>query len=369
MSEPIVVAMSGGVDSSVAAYLLHKEGHPLIGVSMQVWDYRRNGGSKSRATCCSPADFNDARQVAGAIGIPYYVFDFEKSFDEAVIQKFVRQYEQGLTPNPCVDCNNRVKFAALRERAEKIGCSKLATGHYARVENNGRFRLKRAKDAQKDQTYFLYGLTQDVLAKTLFPLGNFTKPEVREIARAAGMKVAEKNESQDICFVSGSVSDFLVTLGATRKKGAIRSTTGELLGEHEGIQNFTIGQRRGLSIGGQEYPLYVTALDAAQNTVTVGPKEDLAVEGFTVSALSWTDPEFAAAAHGLNCLVQLRHRHQPVPIRISVEASQPNALTARFTANPGLVAPGQAAVFYDLENETVLGGGMIESSITSSRQL
>jgi tRNA-specific 2-thiouridylase len=257
----VVVAMSGGVDSSVAAILISRSGIPAIGVSMQVWDYRNGGGCSSRATCCAPSDFMDARNAASQAGIPYYVVDFEESFQKEVISKFVDSYAAGETPNPCIDCNNRVKFKELRKRAAAMGCSHVATGHYARIEaSHEGYKLLRGVDRSKDQSYFLYAMNQHELASTLFPVGHLTKAEVRGIAREAGLSTAEKAESQDICFVSGSVQDFVAKRIAQGRSGLIRRVSGEIIGTHEGIHRFTVGQRRGLSIGGGHgSPLYVLA--------------------------------------------------------------------------------------------------------------
>ena len=357
--------MSGGVDSSVAALLVHGARHPAIGVSMQVWDYRNNGGCKSRATCCAPDDFTDARKVAASIGIPYYVFDLEETFRHEVIEKFVRTYERGETPNPCVDCNAKVKFKELRNRAKTLGCSHVATGHYARIEKReDGYHLLRAKDRDKDQSYFLYNLTQEELSSTIFPIGDFTKTTVRQLAKDAALTTASKPESQDICFVSGSVSEFLVRIGAKEKKGAIVTKSGEKIGEHEGIHAFTVGQRKGLGVGGNEKPLYVVELDAKENRVIVGHREDLASEKFVVGELTWVSPSILtklSQADGegvrIEVLAQVRHRHAGVPVTLTINSN--GTLVAYFLNATTTITPGQAAVFYSLDNEEVLGGGRI----------
>lgn len=365
----VAVAMSGGVDSSVAALLLREQGQDIIGISMQVWDYRNSGGCSSRATCCAPNDFLDARRVAASIGAPYYVFDFEQTFRAEVIEKFVEAYRQGLTPNPCVECNNKVKFRELRERVRSMGFSAVATGHYARIRNDaGGARLLRGIDRDKDQSYFLYGLRPDELSDTLFPVGELTKAEVREIARAHGLVTADKPESQDICFVSGSVQEFLVKLGSQKRRGAIVNSSGEKLGEHDGVQNFTVGQRRGLHIGGTEEPLYVLELDPANNSVVVGAKRELQREGFLVSECSWVNPEIVSRLSTedgveFDAIAQLRHRHAGVRVRVSARRS---SLEARFSSDWATVSPGQAAVFYDLGNTEVLGGGKISAPLRTS---
>ncbi len=360
-----VVAMSGGVDSSVAALLLKEQGIDAVGVSMQVWDYRKNGGCDSKATCCSPDDFTDARQVAAGIGIPYYVFDFEKSFRKEVIDNFVQTYSIGKTPNPCIDCNNKVKFAELRERAEKFGCKAVATGHYARIKKSeSGYHLLRGRDSKKDQSYFLYGLSQEELSRTLFPVGEMTKEEVREVARKYGLTTADKAESQDICFIPGNVQDFLKKHGKVDTSGVIRTKSGEVLGKHSGIHNFTVGQRKGIGIGGQENPLYVLSIDPNSHDVIVGQKEDLEREDFTVEELNWVSPELSDCigeepTH-FEAIAQLRHRHSGVPVTVNVKDGKAHV---RFSDEWSTVSPGQACVFYDMKNEELLGGGRITQSL------
>lgn len=360
----VVVAMSGGVDSSVAALLVHRSGRPAIGVSMQVWDYRNHGGAATRATCCAPDDFTDARKVADLIGIPYYVFDFEATFRREVIDTFVAAYERGETPNPCVECNNKVKFRELRERAATFGGDFVATGHYARVEHGpAGSRLLRGVDPAKDQSYFLYGIRPDELARTLFPIGGYTKTEVRAMAREAGLVTAEKAESQDICFVSGSAADFVARIGRGSRSGPIVSLGGEPIGSHEGVHRFTVGQRRGLRIGGTSEPLYVVRIDAAANTVVAGPRAELEESGFALAQPNWISPEVrrlltdTTRSHTFPALAQLRHRHPGVPVEVIVTPT--GAVTARFTGEWTPVTPGQAGVLYDRENVEVLGGGTI----------
>ena len=354
----VVVAMSGGVDSSVAAALLSDQGYEAIGVSMQVWDYRQNGGCKSRATCCAPDDFTDARMVASKIGVPYYVFDFEQTFRKEVIDKFVQTYRAGKTPNPCVDCNNKVKFKELRNRAQSFDCAFLATGHYAQIEKReDGYHLLRGKDAKKDQSYFLYGISQTEMKSTLFPVGHLTKDEVRAIAKERNLPTAEKPESQDICFVSGEVDDFLVRLGTQRKQGAIRTTAGELLGSHSGIHQFTVGQRRGLNVGGKERPLYVLELHPEANEVVVGEKEELERQSFEVEELNWCCPISPKIGETITCSAQLRYRHPGVKVEVQILSK--DRAKVQFTDSWTIVSPGQAAVFYDLQNQEVFGGGRI----------
>lgn len=352
-----VVALSGGVDSSVAALLLHEQGFELLGVSMQVWDYRKNGGCGSRATCCAPQDFIDARRVAGKLGVPYYVFDFEATFRREVIDRFVADYLNGLTPNPCVDCNNRVKFRELRDRASALGCEFVATGHYARIlDGPSGLRLLRGKDSVKDQSYFLYGLRRAELSSTLFPVGDLDKAQVREIARRAGLVTAEKPESQDICFVSDSPGEFVERIGRSTSGGPVLDSGGTIIGEHDGLHRFTVGQRRGLGIGGGSEPVYVLELDPARNAVIAGPKQELERESFVVGQLNWIN-EVGELCSEIECIAQLRHRHPGVRVRVRIEGER---CLANFLDDWTTVSPGQAAVFYDLANEEVLGGGTIE---------
>jgi tRNA-uridine 2-sulfurtransferase len=362
----VVVAMSGGVDSSVAALLLARQGIEAIGVSMQVWDYRSHGGCASKATCCAPDDFTDARKVAHSVGIPYYVVDFERSFRAKVIDEFVRSYHAGKTPNPCIDCNNKVKFRELRERAALFGCTHVATGHYAQVEERSDgFHLLRGVDQAKDQSYFLYNLSQRDLAETLFPVGAMTKQEVREIAAETGLSTAQKPESQDICFITGSMSDFLVKIGGARPGGDIVTADGRIVGRHQGIHQFTVGQRRGLGVGGTQEPLYVIEIDAEQNRVVVGQRTELARERFFVEELSWVHPAFSVQSasgqvpHSFKARVQVRHRHEGVPVLVNPLSL--NEVEVQFEGEWTPIAPGQAAVFYSVDNSEVLAGGRIRA--------
>lgn len=362
----IVVAMSGGVDSSVAALMLAEEGRPCVGVSMQVWDYRNHGGSSSRVTCCAPSDFTDARKVAGKVGIPYYVLDFEDFFRKKVIDRFIDSYVSGLTPNPCVECNRKVKFRELRGRAFEFGCSHVATGHYARIVADGsKYRLLRGVDADKDQSYFLYGLTQEELSTTLFPIGGLTKAQVRERAREAGLATADKAESQDICFVSGSVKEFLERQGVATAPGRIVTSSGQTVGYHDGVHSFTVGQRKGLGLGGSEEPMYVLELLPDQQLVVVGSKKELERSEFSLEDMVVINPELREAINSSGTVefearAQLRHRHPGVPVRVKLTDGEPAKVT--FVNEWTTVTPGQAGVLYDPSNTEVLGGGTIMGS-------
>jgi tRNA-specific 2-thiouridylase len=362
----VVVAMSGGVDSSVAAYLLSKQGYPLVGVSMQVWDYKKSSQHNSRATCCSPADFCDARMVAAKLEIPFYVVDFERAFEREVIDKFVATYQSGLTPNPCIDCNSKVKFRELRERSRAFGCNYVATGHYARIRRSeAGYHLLRGRDRTKDQSYFLYTCKQEELGETLFPVGEFTKSEIRAIAREAGLATADKAESQDICFIAGSVQDFVTRIGGGKGRGEFITRDGEVVGQHDGVHRYTVGQRRGLNLGGASEPLYVVGLDAERNQVIVGGRDDLRREDFVVGELSIVSPELIASVgngvfpFAIEAIVQVRSRHEGV--KAEVRFVDPQSVVVRWTGDWAPVSPGQAAVFYDLANEEVLGGGRIKA--------
>jgi tRNA-specific 2-thiouridylase len=346
----VVVAMSGGVDSSVAALLLKEQGADAVGVSMQVWDYRNNGGCLSRATCCAPDDFTDARVSASKIGIPYYVFDFEKTFKKEVIDNFVSSYQRGITPNPCIDCNAKVKFKELRERARSFGANKVATGHYAQIkESNGRLRLYRGADREKDQSYFLYSMTASELAETCFPVGHLKKSEVRRLAEIAGLPTAEKPESQDVCFVSGKNSDFIARIGKP-PAGYIVSTTGKRLGGHDGIHEFTVGQRRGIRIGGLDEPLYVVEIRPETNEVVVGTKKDLERDRFFIKDFTFLYPD----EKRLEGVIQVRSRHRGSPAKIEIVDG---GAWVTLTHESCVIAPGQAAVFY--QGDELLGGGRI----------
>ena len=353
----IVIAMSGGVDSTVAAALLVEQGHDVIGLSMQLYDQR--GGEAAFGSCCTLDDLHDARRAAHALGIPHYIVNFERPFAEHVIANFVGEYLAGRTPIPCAHCNSDVKFATLLERTEALGATHLATGHYARVDRDeatGRVVLRRGRDTQKDQAYFLFSLTQAQLARAVFPVGDLTKPEVREHARRRGLLVAEKPDSHEICFVpDGDYAAFVerASGGATRETaGVITDTAGHVLGTHDGIHRFTIGQRKGLrlSVG---RPLFVTEIRPQTSTVVVGPREALERTTFTVGQVNWISGEVPAGP--VRADVQIRHRHAAAPATIDIVSA--DRVEVRYDAPQSAVTPGQAAVFFD--GDVVMGGGWI----------
>ena len=364
----IAVAMSGGVDSSAAAAILKAEGHELVGFTMQLWNQRRGlsvdaDGEPLPSRCCSLDDVYDARRVAAELGFPFYVLNLEREFERDVVEPFVKSYLEGETPIPCVACNSRLKFAALDRMARSLGCERVATGHYARVRYDAaanRHRLLRGLDARKDQTYFLWELTQAQLAHALFPLGELTKSEAREIARRAGLPVAEKAESQEICFVpdgdyAGFIDRYLEAEGRTAEvpaAGEIVNTRGESLGEHGGVHRYTVGQRRGIGLTA-ERPLYVVQIDARRNRVVVGSEEELLRGEFTAAGVNWI--AFDEVREPVRAEVRVRYRHAPAPATIQMIDGSRARVT--FDEPQRAITPGQATVFY--RGDEVLGGGWI----------
>lgn len=348
----IMVAMSGGVDSSVVAALLHHAGFEVFGVSMHLFD--KGQILDDTGKCCTLDDFQDARRVAFEMGFPHYVVDFRDRFKGEVIDGFVSDYRNGKTPSPCIRCNQHLKFNTLIDQAAALGAQFVATGHYARIiPDHGVFRLLTGQDRHKDQAYFLFHHTQASLARTLFPLGGLRKPEVRALGRALGLHLAEKGESQEICFVPGHYGDFLQTQGIAPREGEIRHCDGRLLGTHEGYWNYTVGQRRGLRIAAPD-PLYVVRIDPETQTVWVGEEPFLYASGANLEGLTWvgTPPEST-----LRCQVKIRSRapEQPATLRLGPN----NQAEILFDTPQRAVAPGQAAVF--LDGEEILGGGWIQS--------
>jgi tRNA-specific 2-thiouridylase len=353
----IVVAMSGGVDSSVAAALLAERGHEVIGLSMQLYD--QSEGQTSFGSCCSIDDLHDARRVAAAINIPHYIMNFERQFDEQVVSNFVREYAAGRTPLPCAHCNSDLKFATLADRARGLGADAVATGHYARVERDAadtRYLLKRGVDPDKDQSYFLFSLTQDQLARALFPVGDRPKAAVRDYARRHHLPVADKPDSQEICFIPDHDYRSFVTRSVPEaaREGVVVDEHGRVLGRHGGIHRFTVGQRKGLGLASPTgVPMYVLALRQADQQVVVGPKSSLEQTRLTASGVNWMAGE-PAGAHRV--AAQIRHRHPAAPA--TVRSLGDARAFVDFDAPQLAITPGQAVVFY--EGDTVVGGGWID---------
>lgn len=343
----IAVAMSGGVDSSTVAALLKEQGEEIVGLSMQLW--------KDNGRCCSLDDLWDARRVATQLGIPYYVLNLEKDFENTVVRPFVETYLRGETPSPCILCNNYVKFHHLVDKAAGIGADRVATGHYARVkydDGRGRWLLLRGKDRSKDQSYFLFGLTQEQLSKTLFPLGELTKLQVRDIARGAGLPTSEKAESQEICFVEGSYAKFVEEYAGIQadKSGEIVTETGEVVGTHAGIHKYTVGQRKGLIATGR--PQYVVRIEAELNRIVIG--DDPQRKRFTVRDYNWIAIE--KLSEPIRCDVQIRNRFEPKPATVWLQDGE---VTVEFDSPQRAITPGQGAVFY--WDDVVVGGGWIKN--------
>jgi len=367
----IAVAMSGGVDSSAAAALLKEQRHELVGFTMQLWNQRRGisvdeNGDPLPSRCCSLDDVYDARRVAESLGFPFYVLNLEKDFERDVVEPFVQSYLAGETPIPCVACNSRLKFASLDKMAVSLGCDKVATGHFARVEYDeaaDRYRLFRGRNHWKDQSYFLWELTQEQLSRAYFPLGEMQKEEVRDIARKADLYTAEKQESQEICFVpDGKYSEFIDRYldhegraGDMPGGGEIVNSAGAVLGSHTGIHRYTIGQRRGLGIA-HEKPLYVIQIERGRNQIIVGEENELEAVEFVAKGVNWV--AFDTPTEPVRALVKIRYRHDPSPATIY---ALPDAHARIVFDEPQrAITPGQATIFYDIEtSEEVVGGGWI----------
>ncbi|HEV2215389.1 MAG TPA: tRNA 2-thiouridine(34) synthase MnmA [Terracidiphilus sp.] len=382
-SDTIAVAMSGGVDSSTAAAMLARSGQQVVGLTLQLWDQTRLAGkhgipdAPKAGRCCSLDDVYDARRVARDLGIPYYVVNQEERFEQDVVRPFVSEYLAGRTPIPCSLCNNHLKFDQLLQTARSIGANRIATGHYAinefdptRDGGRGRWILKRPADRAKDQTYFLFGLTQEQLAHTLFPLGSLTKPEVRTIARDHGLALAEKPDSQEICFIPGGdykqfLTAYLEEQGRDlpESAGELVASDGSVIGRHDGIHNFTVGQRKGLGVASPS-PLYVLQIDPASHRVTVGADADLATRELRANRVNWIS--IPALTGPMRVQIKIRHRHEPAwatlePAPASGDdtshAEAQATVRATFDEPQRAVTPGQSAVFY--QGDEVVGGGWI----------
>jgi len=362
----IAVAMSGGVDSSAAAALLHAQGHPVVGLTLQLWNQRRLAGRPGmpetvQGRCCSIDDVYDARRVAEHLDIPYYLINAQDRFEDEVVRPFVADYLAGRTPIPCTLCNNHLKFDQLLLTARQIGAERIATGHYARNHFDparNRWVLSRPADRSKDQTYFLFGLTQEQLSRTLFPLGEMQKPDVREMAAEQGLSLAQKPDSQEICFIpGGSYSDFLKAYLTEQGRnlpdssGDLVTTTGEVVGHHEGIHSFTVGQRKGLGLSSPD-PLYVLKIHPDSHAVEVGPDAALLSRTLIADRLNWVS--IAEPTEPIRVNIKIRHRHEPAPATLRVIGDR---IEATFDDPQRAITPGQSAVFY--QGDEVAGGGWI----------
>ncbi|MCM8779059.1 MAG: tRNA 2-thiouridine(34) synthase MnmA [Candidatus Omnitrophica bacterium] len=354
MGKRVLVAMSGGVDSAVSAYLLKDDGYEIIGATIKFWSKEICGFDTPRA-CCNLKSIEDCRLIAERIKIPYYVFNLEKEFKKEVIDYFIEEYLRGHTPNPCIVCNEKIKWGYFLKKAKEIGADFIATGHYAQVvysKEEKRFLLKEASDKEKDQSYVLFSLNQNLLAQTIFPLGNYKKSAVRNLAKRIGLPVYDKRESQDICFIPGrDKKEFFKKFIPEIKPGPILNKEGKVLGEHKGIVFYTLGQREGLGISGQK-PLYVIKIDAQNNALIVGDKKEAMSQRLEAKNLNWIvdKPEGE-----LNLEVRIRYRHPKSPA--VVISQKDNSVEVVFQTPQFAVTPGQAVVFY--KDDLVLGGGWI----------
>jgi len=358
----IVVAMSGGVDSSVAAGMLADEGHEVIGISMQLYDHAERDavtGAARFGSCCTIDDLHDARRAASFLGVPHYIMNFERQFQASVVSNFVTEYVNGRTPIPCTHCNSDLKFSTLLEHAAGLQAEAVATGHYARVwfdESRQRYVLGRGVDTSRDQSYFLFGLTQEQLARAVFPIGSLKKSAVRDYARQRGLPVADKAESREICFVpDGDYARFVEDhAGAPPSSGDIVDTDGRVVGRHRGLHRYTVGQRKGLGLS-SAIPLYVVGLETGDNRVVVGPRTMLERTACLVADVNWIEGQ--APPESVRASAQIRYQHAPASATVTPLGD--GLARLEFDGPQAAIAPGQAAVFY--EDDVVLGGGWIAS--------
>ena len=356
MKEKVVVAMSGGVDSSLTAFLLKEQGYDVIGATMRLW---RGKGQENSSGCSASSHVEEAQQVAQQFGIPFQVFHLEEEFEKEIVQYFCREYGTGRTPNPCVLCNRKIKFGVLLEKTRELGADYLATGHYARLEldeRTGRSILKKGVDKSKDQSYVLFSLSQSQFQRSLFPLGEYRKEDVRKKAQQLGLRVHDKAESQEVCFIEdNSYHPFLAArLKGSIMPGPIMDRTGHVMGMHKGIPFYTIGQRRGLGLA-KGVPLYVIGIDSQKNAVIVGNKEDVLADTFTVRVLNWIIPQEKT----FSAQVKIRYNHPGSEAVIT--SKEEDEVEVKFNVPQKAITPGQAAVFYD--KERVIGGGWIEQAV------
>jgi len=362
----VLVAMSGGVDSTVAAILLHRQGYQVIGMTMKTWDYASAGGSKKETGCCSLDSINDARQVAVDLGFPHYIIDIREEFGESVIDDFVEEYLAGRTPNPCVLCNTHIKWDALLRRADALQCEFIATGHYARIrQEQGRYVISRGLDDSKDQSYVLWGLSQECMARTMFPLGGLRKSEIRAMVREMGYpNLASKGESYEICFIPdndyrGFLKRRVEGLEERVSGGAFVDSSGKVIGRHDGYPFFTVGQRKGLGTAFGE-PMFVTEIRPESNTVVLGTLQELQRSGMVVRNVNLQ--KYASLSPGQEALVKIRYKDSGAMAQLFPEQDRIKGMRIRveFLGPVSAIAPGQSAVFFD--GEDLIGGGHIESS-------